>query len=60
MSKWSLDFTPEAESDLEKLDKNLKRRVSEKLDWLLENFDDITPSPLGAEWRGFFKFRIGE
>jgi len=60
MSKWRLDFTLEAKSDLEKLDKNLKRRVNEKLDWLLENFENIIPSPLGGEWRGFFKLRIGD
>jgi len=60
MPKWSLDFTLEAKADLEKLDKNLRRRVSEKLDWLLENFDNIIPSPLGGKWRGFFKLRVGD
>jgi mRNA interferase RelE/StbE len=60
MPKWILDFTPEAERDFQKLDKNLKRRINEKLDWLLENFDNIIPSPLSGEWRGFFKLRIGD
>jgi mRNA interferase RelE/StbE len=60
MSKWCLDFTPEAEDDLERLDKNLQKRISEKLEWLRNNFDKIIPSALGSEWRGFFKLRVGD
>jgi mRNA interferase RelE/StbE len=60
MSKWSLDFTPEAEDDLERLDKNLQKRIGEKLEWLQDNFDKIIPSALGSEWRGFFKLRVGD
>jgi len=60
MSKWSLDFTPEAKDDLERLDKNLQKRISEKLEWLQGNFDKIIPSALGSEWRGFFKLRVGD
>lgn len=59
MSKWSLNFTSKAKDDLEKLDKNLQKRTIEKLDWLQNNFDKITPSALGSEWRGFFKLRVG-
>jgi len=60
MSKWSLSFTLEAKNDLERLDKNLRRRVIEKLGWLKDNFDKIIPSALGGEWRGFFKLRVGD
>jgi mRNA interferase RelE/StbE len=60
MPKWILDFTPEAERDFKKLDKSLKKRISEKLDWLLKNFDNIIPLPLSGEWRGFFKLRAGD
>jgi len=60
MSKWSLSFTLEAKNDLERLDKNLQKRVIEKLDWFQNNFDKIIPSALGGEWRGFFKLRVGD
>jgi mRNA interferase RelE/StbE len=60
MPKWILDFTPEAERDFKKLDKSLKKRISEKLDWLLKNFDNLIPSPLSGKWQGFFKLRVGD
>jgi mRNA interferase RelE/StbE len=60
MEKWSLSFTPEAEDDLAKLDREIKRRIIEKLDWLQANFKQMRPLPLGDEWRGFFKLRIGD
>jgi mRNA interferase RelE/StbE len=60
MPKWILDFTPEAERDFQKLDKNLKRRIDEKLDWLLKNFDNIIPLSLTGKWQGFFKLRVGD
>lgn len=60
MSYWVLEFAPEAEQDLAKLDRDLRRRINEKLDWLQAHFDKITPSALGDEWRGFFKLRIGD
>ena len=60
MFRWFLSLTPEAESDLRKLDKNLKRRVSEKLDWLAVNFDKINPLKLSGDWQGYYKLRIGD
>jgi len=60
MSNWSLDFTPEAKSDLSKFDKELQRRIIDKLDWLQANFDNIIPSALGGEWVDYFKLRVGD
>jgi len=60
MSNWQLAFTPEAHSDLDKLSKNIQRRVIAKLDWLTENFDNLEPLPLSSDWKGFFKLRVGE
>jgi len=57
---WRFDLTKEAESDLEKLDSSIRTRVLEKIKWFSENFDQITPLPLGGNWRGFFKLRIGD
>ncbi|MEK7502948.1 MAG: type II toxin-antitoxin system RelE/ParE family toxin [Patescibacteria group bacterium] len=60
MSKWSLEFEPKAEKDLAQLDKAVRARVLEKLDWLLENFDSLFPIPLHNEWRDFYKLRVGD
>ncbi len=59
MSKWFLNFIPEAENDLKKLDEKLQKRIIEKLDWLQVNFNDIIPSALGGSWQGYFKIRVG-
>ena len=60
MARWSLAFTSEAEQDLAQLDKEVRRRIIDKLDWLLENFDSILPSVLTSELREFFKLRVGD
>lgn len=57
---WSLDFDSEAAKDLAKMDGSGKRRIIYKLDWLLENFDNLLPQPLSAELRDFYKLRVGD
>lgn len=60
MSRWKVIFTREAEEDLDKLDKQIRRRVIQKILWLRNNFEQIIPLPLGGRWQGFFKLRIGD
>lgn len=60
MSEWRFIVTQEAEGDLEALDTPVRKRIAEKLRWFQENFDHVTPFPLGEPWKGFFKFRIGD
>jgi len=60
MAKWNLVFDSSAEKDLKKIDKKLRKRIIEKLDWFSKNFDNLIPLSLTGEWRGFFKFRIGD
>ena len=59
MIKWSVWFSTEAKKDFIKLDKSLRRRIVEKLEWLVANFDSVKPISLTADWRDFFKLRIG-
>jgi mRNA interferase RelE/StbE len=59
MTEWRFELTKEAEEDLEKLDSSVRDRILEKLKWFRENFEQVTPLPLGGKWRGFFKLRIG-
>ena len=60
MAQWRFIITPEAESDLDRLDAPVRQRILEKLRWFIENFNDVTPFPLDDPWKGFFKLRAGD
>lgn len=60
MSNWLYKITKEAENDIDNLDRQIRDRVLEKLKWMAHNFENIIPFPLGGEWRGFFKLRVGD
>ncbi len=60
MGQWQLIVTKEAEADLGRLNSDIRLRVLQKVKWLQENFEIITPLPLGGQWRGFFKLRVGD
>jgi mRNA interferase RelE/StbE len=55
-----IEYEPEAIADLEKLTLTVRERVVKKINWLAENFDQISPQPLTAELSGFFKLRVGD
>mgnify|MGYP000453939056 CR=1 FL=1 len=58
-SVYNLEWMPEARDDLASLDKPIAQRILNKLRWLAENFEAVTPEPLTGEWKGLFKLRIG-
>jgi len=60
MTDWSLEFQLEAEKDLAKLDLSIRRRIIDKLTWLLENFENIIPEVLTGEFSEFCKLRVGD
>lgn len=51
MATWQFIVTREAENDLEKLDAQIRERIVDKLKWFQENFDNVTPFPLGDPWK---------
>ena len=57
---YQVQFLDEAEEDLTKLDPTVRERIFRKLRWLSENFEVITPTPLSADLRGFFKLHVGD
>ena len=59
MPQWNFVITPEAEADLNKLDAVVRKRILAKLKWFADNFDYVTPFPLGEPFKGFFKLRVG-
>jgi len=57
---YSVEYEPEAFADLERLTQAVRERVINKITWLAENFDQITPQALTADLSGFFKLRVGD
>ena len=57
---YSVEYEPEALADLERLTQAICERVINKITWLTENFDQITPQTLTADLSGFFKLRVGD
>lgn len=60
MATWSLEFLTDAEKDLAKLDRTVRKRIIEKLVWLLQNSDNIVHLPLSGEFKNFYKLRVGD
>lgn len=50
----------QAVSDLKKLDKQTQKRITNKITWLAENFEQIIPQPLTENWSNFYKLRVGD
>jgi mRNA interferase RelE/StbE len=57
---YEVEFTAEAEADLDRLSQSVAQRIFKKIRWLAENFEAITPEPLTGEWKGLFKLRVGD
>lgn len=51
---------PKALNDLSKLDKTVSRRIIDKLSWLSEHIESITPLTLVGKYADLFKLRIGD
>ena len=57
---YELEFTEEAVTDLEKLTQVIQIRIINKINWLAENFEQLTPQPLTGELANFYKLRVGD
>jgi mRNA interferase RelE/StbE len=57
---YSVELTAEALVNQEKLIQAVRERIGNKINWLAENFEQITPMPLSANLAGFFKLRVGD
>ncbi|RLG19542.1 type II toxin-antitoxin system mRNA interferase toxin, RelE/StbE family [Candidatus Micrarchaeota archaeon] len=55
-----IEWAEEAVRDLEKLDRQVAERILRKLEWFSKNFERIVPEPLGGEFKGTYKLRVGD
>jgi len=57
---YSVNYEPEAVTDLDQLTQTTRVRILKKIEWLKNNFDQISPLPLTGKLSGFYKLRIGD
>ncbi len=57
---YSVELTAEALVNQERVNQAVQERIGDKINWLAENFEQITPMPLSANLAGFFKLRVGD
>ncbi len=53
---YRVELRPEALDDLEKIDRVVAQRILDKIKWLSEYFEEITPQPLTGKLKGLYKF----
>ncbi|MBI3913859.1 MAG: type II toxin-antitoxin system RelE/ParE family toxin [Chloroflexi bacterium] len=57
---YRLDILEDAQRDLARLDKSVAKRISKRLEWLTDHFEQVKPESLTGEFARFFKFRVGD
>jgi mRNA interferase RelE/StbE len=57
---YQLTILPKAFRELESLDKFAAKRILDRVSWLSENFDNITPLALKGAFSGTYKLRAGD
>ncbi|MGH9947245.1 MAG: type II toxin-antitoxin system RelE family toxin [Pyrinomonadaceae bacterium] len=57
---YSLIFLTAAQKQFAKLDRAVARRIKRKLDWLIENIQNIEPEWLHSNLSGLAKLREGD
>ena len=57
---YELAFHPEAAKELKRLEANVRQRVLNKVQWLLEHIEDVQHKPLTAQWEGTYRLRVGD
>jgi mRNA interferase RelE/StbE len=57
---YQVEFLPQAIDDLQRLDRSVAQRITNKLRWLAENFESIRPDALVGPLIGLRKLRVGD
>lgn len=58
--EFAIEFTTKAEEDLSRIDKTPAQAVANKIAWLSQNIESITPVPLKGKFKGKYKLRVGD
>lgn len=60
MDGWKIKFTPEGEDDLCILDKKVRGRIVNKIQWFAKHFPNVISESLSNKWKNFYKLRVGD
>ncbi len=55
-----VEFTPQAEEDLSRIDRAVTKRVIDKIEWFCQNVDHVVREPLTGKFKGKNKLRVGD
>jgi mRNA interferase RelE/StbE len=57
---FALRILKSASRELKRINPPIAQRIVDRIRWLAENFEQITPEPLKGNLAGFFKLREGD
>jgi mRNA interferase RelE/StbE len=57
---YELAFHPNVAKDLKSLDKSSRRRILDKIEWLVDHIEEMRPTQLTAQWEGVYRLRVGD
>jgi mRNA interferase RelE/StbE len=57
---FALRILKSASRELKRIDPPIAQRIADRIRWLAENFEQITPEPLKGKLASFFKLREGD
>lgn len=57
---YAVELTHDALAELERLSSKNQARLLNKIRWLSENFEQLSPTPLTGDLSGLFKLRVGD
>lgn len=55
-----VEWTEDALKDLDKLDRQIAKRIVKKVNWLSSHFEGVVPEQLSGELSGMYKLRAGD
>lgn len=60
MGSWHAQFSEEASRNFSHLDSSVRLQVTNRITWLIENFDQIQKTHLHNDLKSLFKLRAGD
>jgi len=57
---YRVEFSFQADKFLDKIDSSLRRKIINKINWLVKNCELINHQPLQYEFKDYFKLKLGK
>ncbi len=57
---YELAFHPDVAGDLKGIDRSVRQRILDKIQWLCDRVEEIRHEPLTARWEGKYRLRVGD